>query len=83
MMSESNSKWVAVADALPTPLQTVWITNAKGWTTLGCLVETPEGWHWAENYGVIYQKGDEIVAECESDDLDVKYWHPVPKAIRD
>lgn len=26
--------------------------------------------------------GDDIVAECEDDnDLDVQYWHPLPKAL--
>jgi len=39
------SGWVAVTDALPKPLQTVWLTNGKGWVCLGCLVESDEGWH--------------------------------------
>jgi len=77
----SNNGWVSVSDSLPKPLKTVWISNGKGWTTLGCLVETPEGWHWAKTNGVIYQEGEEIVSECEGDDLDVNYWHELPKAI--
>ncbi len=74
-----GSEWVAVADALPKPLQTVFLSNGKGWTSLGCLVETNEGWHWAEGNGVVYEANGEIVSECESDDLDVSYWHPFPK----
>lgn len=62
----------------PENLETVWVTNGKGWVALGCLVETEDGWHWAESNGIIYSEGTKIVAECESDDLDVKYWHSVP-----
>ena len=72
------SGWVATTERLPEPLKTVWITNGKGWTTLGCLVEDSEGWHWAETNGVIYQEKDKIVSECESEDLDVNYWHELP-----
>lgn len=57
--------WVAVTDALPKPLQTVWLTNGKGWVCLGCLVESDDGWHWAESNGVIYVENGEIVSECE------------------
>lgn len=71
--------WVAVTDALPKALQTVWLTNGKGWCCLGCLVEDAEGWHWAESNGVIYIENGEIVSECESEDLDVNYWHELPK----
>lgn len=73
------SGWVAVTDALPKALQTVWLTNSKGWCRLGCLVEDDEGWHWAESNGVIYIENGEIVSECESDDLDVNFWHELPK----
>jgi hypothetical protein len=73
------SGWVAVTDALPKPLQTVWLTNGKGWVCLGCLVEDAEGWHWAESNGVIYIENGEIVSECESEDLDVNFWHALPK----
>ena len=73
------SGWVAVTDALPKALQTVWLTNGKGWCCLGCLVEDAEGWHWAESNGVIYIENGEIVSECESEDLDVIYWHELPK----
>jgi len=73
------SDWVAVTDALPLPLQTVWLTNGKGWVGLGCLIEDAEGWHWAESNGVIYIENGEIVSECESEDLDVNYWHELPK----
>jgi len=73
------SGWVAVTDAIPKPLQTVWLTNGKGWVCLGCLVEDAEGWHWAESNGVIYIENGEIVSECESEDLDVNFWHELPK----
>lgn len=73
------SGWVAVTDALPKPLQTVWLTNGKGWCCSGCLVESDGGWHWAESNGVIYIENGEIVSECESEDLDVNYWHELPK----
>lgn len=73
------SGWVAVTDALPEALQTVWLTNGKGWCCLGCLVEYDEGWHWAESNGVIYIENGEIVSECESEDLDVNFWHELPK----
>lgn len=73
------SGWVAVTNALPKPLQTVWLTNGKGWVCLGCLVESDGGWHWAESNGVIYIENGEIVSECESEDLDVNFWHELPK----
>ena len=72
------SGWVAVTDALPKALQTVWLTSGKGWCCLGCLIEDAEGWHWAETNGIIYQENGKIVSECESDDLDVKFWQPLP-----
>ena len=53
--------WVAVTDVLPKPLQTVWLTNGKGWVSLGCLIESDGGWHWAEGNGVIYIENGEIV----------------------
>lgn len=75
----SSSMWQDVEKVLPQPLQTVWLTNGKGWVQLGCLVESDGGWHWAESNGVIYADGDTIVSECESEDLDVKYWQSLPK----
>jgi hypothetical protein len=71
--------WVSVTDGLPKPLQTVWLTNGKGWVCLGCLVESDGGWHWAESNGIIYVENGEIVSECESEDLDVNFWHELPK----
>ena len=73
--------WTSVDDYLPPHLETVFISNGKGWTTLGCIVIGPDGYHWAETNGVIYQDGDSIVSECESDDLDVRFWCFLPKAI--
>ena len=75
-----ESTWITVEKKLPKPLQTVWLTNGKGFTTLGCLVEDNEGCHWAETNGVIYQEKGEIISECESEDLDVVAWHELPKA---
>lgn len=71
--------WVSVEERLPNELETVWISNGKGWTTLGCLLYAENGWHWAETNGVIYQENGRIVSECESDDLDVKFWHKLPE----
>ena len=79
--------WISVKDSLPKPLQTVWISNGKGWTTLGCISEAEEGddgrfyWHWCETNGIIYQENGEIVSECEGNDLDVLFWHELPKPI--
>lgn len=70
--------WLDANVHLPDELETVFISNGKGWTSIGCLVYD-EGWHWAESNGVIYEDKGKIVAECESDDLDVKYWHKLPK----
>jgi|DEB0MinimDraft_6_1074348.scaffolds.fasta_scaffold73261_4 hypothetical protein len=75
--------WVLSSERLPNPLETVWITNGKGWTSLGCFILTPEGSCWAETNGLIYEKDGEIVSECEGDDLDVVAWHPLPKPYRD
>jgi hypothetical protein len=71
--------WVAVENGLPDELETVWISNDKGWATLGCLVYAEGGWHWAETNGVIYQEDGKIVSECKSDDLNVKFWHRLPE----
>jgi hypothetical protein len=73
--------WIKATEKLPTPFQTVWMTNGKGWVALGCLVDADGGYHWAQSHGIIYQEGNAIIAECESDDLDVVYWHPVPEVI--
>jgi hypothetical protein len=79
MILANNNRWISVTEKLPEPLQTVWLTDGKGWVALGCLVEDAEGWHWAESNGVIYAENGEIVSECESEDLDVHYWHELPK----
>ena len=78
-MSIENQGWITVKDALPKPFQTVWLANDEGWCVLGCLVEDSEGWHWAESNGIIYTENGVIVSECDSEDLDVDYWHDVPK----
>jgi len=75
--------WLDTNFKLPDELETVFISNGKGWTSIGCLVydrdDREARWHWAESNGVIYEEKGKIVAECESDDLDVKYWHKLPK----
>ena len=72
--------WLDANFNLPDELETVFISNGKGWTSIGCRVYVRDcGWCWAESNGVIYQEKGVIVAECEIDDLDVKYWHKLPK----
>ena len=75
-----NHAWISVNKGLPHDNETVFISNGKGWTSIGCLIYD-EGYHWAEIDGEIYQEGDKIVAECVPDDLDVQYWHKLPLAI--
>lgn len=79
--ANKKSNWISVNERLPEPLQTVWLSNGKGWVCLGCLVQDQEGYHWAQSNGIIYQENEAIVSECESDDLDVQFWHELPKAI--
>ena len=74
-----NNGWVNVKDSLPDILETVWISNGKGWTTLGCRTEY--GWA-AVAAGIIYEDDGKIVAECEADDFDVRVWYKLPKAYR-
>lgn len=76
---QGSDGWVPTWHLLPEHLKTVWITNGKGWVALGCVVKSDEGYHWAESNGVIYAENGEIVSECESEDLDVAFWHPLPK----
>jgi hypothetical protein len=73
--------WISAEEALPEPLETVWISNGKGWTNLGCLIIIENEYFWGNNTGMVYQDNNKIVAECEIDDLDVKFWHKVPNAI--
>ena len=75
-------KWISTKNKIPEPLQTVWISNGRGWTTLGCLVDMDGGYHWAQTNGIIYEHNGQIVSECESDDLDVNFWHELPKAVK-
>ncbi len=73
------NSWVPVSEKLPEPMETVWITNGEDWVAIGCLVTNGEGWHWAKTNGIIYSEGNNIISECESDDLDVQYWLQIPK----
>ena len=70
--------WISVENRLPKSLQTVWLSNGNGFICLGCLVDNDDGWHWAESNGIIYIDNGEITSECESEDLDVVYWKPLP-----
>ena len=73
-----ENNWISVDKDLPKHLETVFISNGKGWTSIGCLVGFDDGFHWAESNGVIYEENGKIVTECESEDLDVQKWHPFP-----
>ena len=77
-----NKDWFSVKEKLPEELQTVWISNGKGWTTLGCRSSSDAdgNWSWCETNGVIYEHDRNIVSECDADDLDVEFWHPLPFA---
>lgn len=76
----NREKWISVKDHLPEPLQTVWLSNGEGWTTLGCRSAILDGlWCWAQTNGIIYEENDKIISECESDDLDVNFWQPLPE----
>lgn len=76
-----RGKWIRAEDELPDPLQTVWISNGEGWTSLGCRTEPDADglWCWAETNGTIYQQEGKIISECEADDLDVRFWQIVPE----
>ena len=74
------NNWVSCDERLPEHLQTVWLANKeKQWVCLGCLVDTNDGWNWAESNGVIYIDERKIVSECKSDDLDVTHWCALPE----
>ena len=81
----NNQNWISVEERLPDNLETVWISNGEGWTSLGCwsIFDEDGTWSWAEHNGVIYEDEGKIVAECEFEDLDVRYWHPLPGAVED
>lgn len=81
-MAEQLSNWIDVDSELPEPLETIFISDGKGWTTLGCRVEMQDGWFWATTNGIIYEENGAIVSECEGDDLDVKFWHKLPKPLK-
>lgn len=82
---EKSSNWISVKDRLPDTLETVWISNGKGWTTLGCRSDLYEGdnndliWCWCYTNGVIYEEDGKIQAECEADDIEVRFWQPLPE----
>jgi hypothetical protein len=78
-MSGQTQGWVPVSEALPPSLETVWLSDGKGCAWLGCRIVHGGGlWNWAQSNGIIYGDNGRIVSECESDDLDVACWHPLP-----
>ena len=75
--------WVSVEDRLPKILETVWVSNGKGFTTLGCRSDLYEDngemlWCWCQTNGIIYEENGVIVSECDTDDLDVLFWQTLP-----
>lgn len=79
------SGWVSVDDRLPETLETVWVSDGKGWTTLGCRSDYYEGddgklhWCWAALLsGNIEEEGGVIVGDFIEDDWNVRFWHTVP-----
>lgn len=75
---EAEQKWHKVSEKMPNALESIFMSNGKGWVSIGCLVDSNDGWHWAESNGTMYEENGKIVTECESDDLDVVFWHPFP-----
>ena len=78
-----NNEWISVDKQLPETLETVWISNGKGWTTLGCRsgLDADGDWYWCETNGIIYEEDGKIVSECEEEDLDVQFWYPLPQPL--
>ena len=79
------SGWVSVDDRLPETLEIVWVSDGKGWTTLGCrsdYYECDDGkldWCWAALLsGNIEEEGGVIVDDFIEDDWNVRFWHTVP-----
>lgn len=70
-------RWISANDRLPENLELVWLSNGE-WVSLGCLVDGHDGYHWAACNGIIFGENGKITGECESEDLDVQFWHPVP-----
>ena len=73
-------RWYSVDEAMPADLELVWLSDGKGWTDLGCYFA--EGNCWAIQDSSICEEDGKIAAECELEDVDVKFWHPLPKPIR-
>lgn len=82
----NNPGWPSVNERLPDPLQLVWISDGKGWTRLGCRASPYLGLrakkkcYWAILKGTVYEYNETIGGVVvEEDDLNVQFWHPVPK----
>lgn len=79
--------WISVKSSLPNPLETVFLSNGKGATWIGCISELFEredasSWCWMAAVSNVREEDGKIVAECEDDDLDVQYWHKFPQAYK-
>jgi hypothetical protein len=80
MENKNLNGWIPVADKLPEPLETVWITDGQNYATLGCRVIDDGEYYWATTNGIIYVENKSIQSECEWDNVDdVKYWQPLPE----
>jgi hypothetical protein len=77
-----ENNWISVEEKLPYENEAVLITNGKGWYSIGSVVYVG-GWFWSEKspYGSIYEDNGVFVVEGDIDDLDVKYWHELPKPM--
>lgn len=75
---EAEDKWISVKEQHPQHLEIVWLSDGGNFVALGCVVNSEDGYHWAQSNGLIYAENGKIVSECESDDLDIKFWQPLP-----
>jgi len=80
VISKLLPRWYSVDEAMPDDLELVWLSDGKGTTLLGCYYK--DGNCWAASDYDFFEMDDRIDSGCEADDLDVKFWHPLPKPIR-
>lgn len=70
--------WIALSTRMPDHLKAIWISDGKGTTTLGCRIVEGDSWCWGVCKGDIYEADEEIIVECEIQEIDVVVWHEVP-----
>jgi hypothetical protein len=78
--------WISVEHRLPLSNTLVWLWDGGDWVALGSIyayANEANEWCWTTAEGELYVYEGEITAECYRDDLDVKYWQPVPKLSLD